>query len=282
MRILILTIVAICGAAPSLSAAQSPSLAQVFQNLRSSDPATRKKANESIVDVTVKEFPTIEKDEATICNALRDPDPYIRLQAAAIFSTIAHVQKKHASVIQDCLPELLAEARDTPAQTFKAAILDHATEARNDALFALAMDPAGTPPQAQAVFRDQLKSNNFRSAEVAATGLLRMQGPDAAANQRLVTDALQSAPDAKHRLNMLYAITCSGTQSDELFQAVRQMVDDPDPDVQQAALDALVRSAPDQSQAVTALQNLQDSPTASALTKEMAKGYLKSIGKRRQ
>ena len=117
---------------------------------------------------------------------------------------------------------------------------------------------------------------------MAAAGLLRLKGPDAAANYKLVADALQSAPDAKHRLNMLYAISGSGVRSEEVFQATRQVVNDSDPQVQQAALDALVKSSPDQSQAVSALQNLQGSPTASALTKKLAEGYLKSIGKRRQ
>lgn len=275
MKIL-MTIVAICGAASS--AAQSP-LAQAYQNLRSSDPAKVEKAQRGMIDVVKHELPIIEKDTATVCNGLRDPDPYIRLQSAALLSGIVLVNKEHAGVVQACTPELVAEARDTPTQTFKNPILDNATQARNDALFALAMDPLGTPPQAEAVFRDELKSDNFRSAEVAAAGLLRLQGPDAAANQKLVTEALKNAPDAKHRLNMLYAISGSGTRSDELFQATRQVVNDPDPQVQRAALDALVKSAPDQSQAISALQNLQGSPTANATTKKFAEAYLKSMGR---
>jgi len=278
MRILIVIIVAICGAASSLSAAQSP-LAQAFQNLRSNDPATVEKTKEGMLGALHEEWPVIDKDAATICSALRDPDSYIRLQAAALLSGIALVEKQHAGVIQACLPELLAEARDAPTQTGMPDILDNATQARNDALFALALNPAGTPPQAEPVFRDQLKSTNLRTTEMAAAGLLRLQGPDAAANQKLVTDALESAPDAKHRLNLLYAIRGSGTRSDVVFQATRQMVDDPDPDVQRASLDALVKSAPDQSQAVSALQNLQGSPTASAMTKKFAEAYLKNMGR---
>ena len=278
MRIQILTMVAICTAASYLSAAQSP-LATYFQSLRSKDEAEVQKAQKSAWDYLTKEWPVIDKDAATVCGGLRDPDVYIRLQAAAVMSTIATLKKEHAGVIQACLPELLAVAGGTPTETAKSLLLHYATEARNDALFALAMDPQGTPPQAEAVFREQLKSNNFRSAEVAAAGLLRIQGPDAAANQKLVADALQSAPDAKHRLNMLYAISGSGTRSDQLFQATRQVVNDPDPEVQQAALDALVKSAPDQAQAVSALQNLQGSPTASPLTKKMVDGYLKSMGR---
>jgi hypothetical protein len=278
MRILILTIVAVCGAASSLSAAQSP-LATYFQGLRSSDPAVVQNTEKTTVSMMTQEWPVIDKDAATVCSALRDPNPHIRLKAAGLLVVIAVAKKEHAGVIQACTPELVAEARDTPTQTFKNPIFDDVTQARNDALFALALDPLGTPPQAEAVFRDSLKSDNFRTAELGAAGLLRLQGPDAAANQKLVADALEGAPDAKHRLNMLYAISGSRIQSDAVFQATRQVVDDPDPDVQHAALDALVASAPDQSQAISALQNLQGSPEASALTKKLAKGYLKSMGR---
>lgn len=277
MKTLILTIVAICGAASSLSA-QSP-LAQYFQLLRSKNPADAQQASKNWYALLTQEWPIIDRDAATVCNALRDPDPQVRLSASGVLVVIAVAKKEHAGVIQACTPELVVEARDTPTQTFKNPIYDDATQARNNALFALALNPLGTPPQAQAVFRDQLKSDNLRSAEVAAAGLLRLQGPDAAANHKLVAEALESAPDSKHRLNMLYAISGAGTRSDELFRAVRKVVDDPDPQVQPTALDALLASAPDKAHAISALQNLEGSPTASAETRKMAEGYVQSLSK---
>ena len=39
--------------------------------------------------------------------------------------------------------------------------------------------------KAQAVFRRELNSNNFRSVELGASGLLRIKGPDADANHKL-------------------------------------------------------------------------------------------------
>jgi hypothetical protein len=229
-----------------------------------------------------KEWPVLNKDTATVCNGLRDPEASIRLRAAGLLTVITVAKKEYAGVIQPCIPELLAVAGDKSASKPKDPLDDYVTRARNDALFVLALDPLGTPPQAEAVFRDELNSNNFRSAEVAAAGLLRMKGPDAAANHKLVAEALQNAPDAKHRLNMLYAISGVISPSDVVFQVVRQVVNDPDPEVQRAVVRAVFTSAPDKSQAVSVLQNVEESPTADWMTKKMAEGEVKSIGKQRQ
>lgn len=265
-------------AAAASSAAQTP-LAQYFQLLRSKDPADAQQASKNWYALLTQEMPIIDKDSATVCNALRDPDPQVRLSASGVLVVIAVAKKEHAGVIQACIPELLVEARDLPMQKPKHPGDDLAVNARNNALYALALNPLGTPPQAEAVFRDQLKSDNLRSAELAAAGLLRLQGPDAAANQKLVADALNSAPDSKHRLNLLYAISGVESPSDAVFQATRPALNDPDPEIQRAAVEALVNSAPDKSQAISALQNLEGSPTAATTTKEMAKSYAKSLSK---
>jgi hypothetical protein len=50
----------------------------------------------------------------------------------------------------------------------------------------------------------------------------------------LVKAKLDNAPDAKQRLNMLYAIGGSGVQSEALFGSSRKFLSDSNPDVQRA------------------------------------------------
>jgi HEAT repeat protein len=266
MKILLLTTVVACGVLTHPGAAQTP-LALAFQDLRSSDPVKVEKTKETIALTFEQEFPTIEKDTATICGTLSDPDPYLRLQAAAILETIVRIAPEHNQVVQACTPGLLVAGRDT------------STEVRNNALFALAMNPTGTPPQAESVFQDALKSDNLRTAEVGAAGLLRVGGVNAAADEKLVADALSNAPDAKHKVNLLYAITGSGTHSDVVFQSTKQALNDPDANVQQAALHALVKTGPDKSSVTVALQNVQSSTSANAATKQRAQSLLNSMAK---
>jgi hypothetical protein len=266
MRNMLLTIAVACGALTQAGVAQTP-LAQAFQDLRSSNPVKVEQTKETIAHTFELELPTIEKDSATICGALTDPDPYLRLQAAAILETIVRIAPEHNQVVQSCTPGLLTAGRDT------------STEVRNSALFALAMDPAGTPLRAEDLFRDALESDNLRTAEVGAAGLLRLGGANAAADQKLVADALSSAPDAKHRVNLLYAISGSGTHSDPVFRSARQALNDPDEGVQRAALDALVKSSSDRFAVATALQNVQESASMSATNKKRAQALLNDIVK---
>jgi HEAT repeat protein len=148
---------------------------------------------------------------------------------------------------------------------------------RNDSLLALAMNPAGPPPQAHDVFVKSLSSSNFRTAELGAAGLLKEKGPNAEANQELVRKALDEAPDAKHRLNMLYVISGVRVPSDTLFQAAQKYLYDPDPEVRTAAIDAVGATATDKSKAITVMQNLADSPSLNWEQKNHVKAVLNSF-----
>ena len=78
---------------------------------------------------------------------------------------------------------------------------------------------------------------------------------------------------------MLYAIADSGTHSDVVFQSTRQALKDPDANVQQIALQAVVKTGPDQTAIVTALQSVQSSDSADPTTKKHAQAILNSMGK---
>ncbi|HEX3472250.1 MAG TPA: hypothetical protein VHT28_13795 [Silvibacterium sp.] len=81
-------------------------LAQAFADLRSGDPKLIGKWNngDQLVLLVEKELPTIEKDTATICGALADPNPDIRLRASAILTTIVIAAPQHNTVVQACFP----------------------------------------------------------------------------------------------------------------------------------------------------------------------------------
>jgi hypothetical protein len=252
----------VCGLTVPL-AAQTP-LAQAFAGLRSSDPATVKKANDGIAELVVQELPTIEKDSATICDALNDKDAYIRQQATGILQTIVLIAPQHNSVVQACFPGLIATAKD------------QVDRVRNNALFALAMNPASPPAQAHDVFVIALASANFRTAEIGAAGLIR-ETNNTQKNHELVEKALEEASDAKHRLNILYAISGSKVPSDTLFQASQRYLDDSDPGVQHAAIDAVVATGADKSKVISVMQNLEDSSSASVQQKKHAEAVLNSL-----
>jgi HEAT repeat protein len=243
--------------------AQTP-FEKAFADMHSSDPAMVNKARMSMALLAEQEMPTIEKDTATLCDALADPDAMIRLQASGILSTITLIAHEHNQVVVSCFPQLIAAASDP------------ADRVRNNSLFALAMNPAGPPPQAHDVFVKSLQSSNFRTAEVGAAGLLK-EGTNAQANQSLVKKALDEAPDAKHKLNILYAISGSRVPSDDLFQASQKYLSDADPSVQQEAINAVVATATDKSKAITIMQNLEDSSSASMQQKKQAQAMLNSL-----
>jgi HEAT repeat protein len=167
--------------------------------------------------------------------------------------------------VLSCIPGLVATAKDADDQT------------RNNALFALALNPAGPPPAAHDVFVSSLQSKSLRTVEVAASGLIR-EATNVQANHRLVEQALESAPDAKHRLNLLYAISGSGVPSETLFESSQRYINDADPDVQQAAIDAVGVTGTDKDKVIVLMQNLKQSPTANADQKRHAEAVLNRLG----
>jgi HEAT repeat protein len=232
--------------------------------MKNNDPAVAKKAKDGLALLLEKEMPTIEKDTTTLCAALSDSDPFIRLQASAVFMTIVVAAPEHNQVVLSCIPNLITAAKDADDQT------------RNNSLFALALNPAGPPSSAHDVFVTSLKSSNFRTAEVAAAGLIR-ETTNIEANHKMVEKALEEAPDAKHRLNILYAISGSKVPSDTLFQASQRFIDDSNSDVQHAAIDAVAATGTDKSKVMTVMQNLEDSSSASMQEKKHAEAVLNSL-----
>lgn len=244
--------------------AQTP-LAKAFAEMHNKDPKVANAARESMNTVAEQALPTIEKDTSTLCNALSDPDPMVRQQAAGILQAIVLVAPAHNSVVVSCFPQLIVTAADSTDYV------------RNDSLFALAMNPAGPPVQAHNVLIKSLASSNFRTSELGAAGLLKEKGANAQANQSLVQKALEEAPDAKHRLNMLYAISGSRVPSEALFETSRKYLYDSDPRVQQEAINAVTATATDKSKVVTVMQNLAGSASATMQQKKHAEAILNSL-----
>ncbi len=244
--------------------AQTP-LSKAFADMHSNDPEIVKKARDSMALLAEKEMPTIEKDATTLCQALTDKDSMIRQQAAGIIGAIVVAAPQHNQVVVSCFPQLLVTATD---QT------DYV---RNDSLLALAMNPAGPPAQAHDIFVKSLSSSNFRTAQLGVVGLLKEKGLNAEANQELVRKALDEAPDAKHRLNMLYAIIGANVPSETLFQSAQKYLYDSDPEVRTAAIDAVGATATDKSRAIAVMQNIENSPSLDWEQKNHVKGVLNSL-----
>jgi hypothetical protein len=242
--------------------AETP-LAQAFADLRSGDPNRTNKwtHGDQLAVLVDKELPTIEKDTATICGALADPNPDIRLRASAILTTIVIAAPQHNSVVQDCFPNLIKAASD-PVDPDGSKVPPFPPEQmRNNSLFVLAMNPAGPPPAAHDVFVASLQSSNYRTQETGAAGLLK-ESTNQEANQKLVLQTLDSAPDAKRRLNILYAITGARVRSDTLFEDVQKYLLDLDTDVQTEAINAVAATGKDHATVASVIQGVVDSPTA--------------------
>jgi HEAT repeat protein len=205
---------------------QTP-LAQSFADMKSKDPQVADEARKHVALVFEQEAPIIEQDTQLLCSSLHDADAYIRRQAAALLTAILLAAPQHSKVDVACFPDLVAASGDPDDTT------------RNDILFVLAMTPAGPPGSARDVFVTNLDSPNDRTSEVAAAGLLRAGGERKQENEMLVKAKLDKAPDARQRLNMLYAIGGSGVQSEALLGSSRKFLSDADPDVQRAAFQAI-------------------------------------------
>jgi len=246
--------------------AQTP-LGMAFTNMKSSDPAVAKKAKDGLAMLLVQEMPTIEKDTAMLCSALSDADPYIRLQASGVLQTIVLAAPQHNQVVLACTSELITAAKDSTDRI------------RNNALFALAMNPSGPPKEAHAAFVDALDSANFRTSEIGAAGLIKERS-NVETNHGLVEKALDAAPDAKHRLNLLYAISGSKVHSETLFEGTQKYLNDPNPDVQHAAIDAVAETGTDISKITIVMQNLEASSSASMQQKKHAQAVLNNLASR--
>lgn len=249
-------------------------LAQAFADLRSGNPKLIDKWNNggTLALLVEKEMPTIEKDTATICGALADPNPEMRLRASAILATIVIAAPQHNSVVQACFSNLIKAASNPPVQTSKNSLFPP-EQTRNNSLFVLAMNPAGPPPAAHSIFVAFLHSPNYRTQECAAAGLLR-ENTNREANQKLVLQALDNAQDAKHRLNILYAIAGAGVRSDILFDDAQKYLFGPNQDVQTEAINAVAATGKDHAAVASALQAVVDSPTATKEQKLRARMVL--------
>jgi hypothetical protein len=195
---------------------------------------------------------------------LHDTDAYVRLQAAAILTTIVLVAPEHNKVDVACFQDLVAAAGDPDDMT------------RNDILFVLAMNPAGPPNAAHDVFVENLDSTNYRTAELAAAGLLKEGGQQKQNNELLVKAKLDNASDAKHSLNMLYAIGGSGVQSETLLASSRKFLSDSDPDVQRAAFQAVAATGT-KAQVEGIMGDVAASPSSPPEAKKRAQAILAQL-----
>jgi hypothetical protein len=186
--------------------------------MKSKDPQVAEETRKHVALVFEQEAPIIEQDTQLLCSSLHDSDAYIRRQAAALLTAILLAAPEHSKVDAACFPDLVDASGDPDDTT------------RNDILLVLAMNPAGPPGSARDVFVRNLDSPNYRTSEVAAAGLLRAGGERKQDNETLVKAKLDNAPDAKQRLNMLYAIGGSGVQSEALLGSSRKFLSDSDPD----------------------------------------------------
>jgi hypothetical protein len=253
------------GAMTGWAGGQTP-LQKAFTDLKSSDPELIEKTKEQMPSMLEHEMPSIERDTTTICNGLQDSDSYVRLQAAAILEIIVRLNPEHNQVVLACVPQLISTARTDPEVPI-----------RNHALFALVMNPAGPPPAAHDALLQAFGATNFRSAELAATGLIKEKGANVEDNHKLIAQALDKSADPRHTLNMLYAISGAGVTSDTLFEAAQKHLDDSDPDVQTEAVNAIAISATDKGRARMMLENIQQSSSASPGQKRQAAAVLNRL-----
>ena len=242
---------------------QTP-LAQSFADMKSKDLQVASEARKHVALVFEQEVPTIEKDTQLLCGSLHDSDAFIRRQAAALLTAIVLAAPEHSKVDVACFPDLVAASGDPDDTT------------RNDILFVLAMNPAGPPSAAHDVFVKDLDSTNYRTAELAAAGLLKEGGEQKQNNELLVKAKLDNAPDAKHRLNMLYAIGGSGVQSETLLASSRKSLSDSDPDVQRAAFQAVAATGT-KAQVQGIMGDVAASPSSRPEAKKRAQAILAQL-----
>jgi hypothetical protein len=255
---------------PVLSQAQTQSaLMKNFAELKSPDQEVSSTARRQYALLLEQELPTIEKDSAFLCSSLEDPSPLIRSAAAGVYATIVMAAPEHSQVVSSCTSGLVKAAADKEGTI------------QQNSLLALSLNKAGQPsPLAQPVFRAALTADNPISVQAATTGLLRENGTDSQhniANIGAVADSLQNTGNSESREAILHGITASGAKSDVLFQAAERMLGDSDADVKEAALYAVAGSATDPARAVTVMQGVVDSATATPHLKQSAQAQISEL-----
>ena len=173
-------------------------LAQSFADIKSKDTEVSQEALRTVALVFSEEIASVEKDTALLCGSLHDSNVLIRREAAALLTAIAVAAPEHSKVDVACFPDLVSASGEADDIT------------RNNILVVLAMTPSGPPIAARRVFMQNLDSPNYRTAQLAAAGLIKAGGERQQDNEIFVKAKLDNAPDAKQRLNMLYAIGGSG------------------------------------------------------------------------
>ena len=256
-RLCFLTLCCIC-AFPSYGQTR---LAQSFADSKSKNTEVSDEARRNVAAVFSEELPSIEKDTALLCGSLHDSNVLIRRQAAALLAAIALTAPEHSKVDVACFPDLVSASGEADDTT------------RNNILVVLAMTPGGPPIAARRVFMQNLDSPNYRTAELAAAGLIKAGGERQQDNETLVKAKLDNAPDAKQRLNMLYAIAGSGVQSEALLASSRKYLFDTDPDVQRAALQAVAATGT-KAEVAGIMGNVAASPLSSPEAKKQARMIL--------
>ena len=254
LTLLCIAVLPCCGQTP---------LAQSFADMKSKDPRVAGEARKHVALVFEKEVPIIEQDTQLLCSSLHDSDAYLRRQAAALLAAILLAAPEHSKVDATCFPDLVATSGDPDDTT------------RNDILFVLAMNPTGPPNSARDVFIKNLDSPNYRSAELSAAGLLKAGGERKQDNEMLVKAKLDNTPDAKQRLNILYAIGGSGVQSEVLLGSTRKYLLDSDPDVQRAAFQAVAATGT-KAEVAGIMGDVAASPSSSPEAKKRAQLILAS------
>ena len=159
---------------------QTP-LAKSFADMKSKDPQVADEARKHVALVFEQEVPTSEKDTQLLCGSLHDSAAHSP-SASALLTAIVLAAPEHRKVDVACFPDLVAASGDPDDTT------------RNDILFVLAMNPAGPPRAAHDVFVKDLDSTNYRTAELAAAGLLKEGGEQKQNNELLVKTKVDDAP----------------------------------------------------------------------------------------
>ena len=259
IRLLVACVLTSASMSQAQIATKQVTLAEIFDQLRSKDPKIVESAKNSIVEIAKRDLPNIEQDTDVLCNGLRDTDPYIRLQATAILSTIVRIVPEHAPVVTACTKNLLIAAADSERRV------------RNNALFALVMNPSGPPAGAHDLFIRTMTSDDLRTSQLGAAGLLRL-GDD-----KTVINALKSTTDTQRQLNLLYAIGGLQVKSAPLFESVQKYAYSGNSEMQTAAVDALVAVSVDAAKTETSLISIANSRGVSSEAKLHASAALEQI-----
>ncbi len=246
----------------AIQCAAQGALAQVFEQLRSSDPNTVAAAQSSIVEVVKTSLPTIEKDATAICKAISDPNPYVRLQATGILVTVVRIAPEHNAVVSSCASDLINAA------------MDSSNRVRNNALFAMVANTGGPPPSSRTVLINSMASRDLRTSQLGAVGLLKL------GDEGAILDSLKRTGDAKRQLNLLYAIGGAQVKSPALFESVQRFLIADDRELQAAAVDAIAATAVDPDKAVGVLQPIINSATTPADVKMSASAAIQRLGKK--